>query len=325
MYLELQELTKNYGDLTAVDNLNLGIESGELVCIVGPSGSGKSTTLRMVGGFILPTKGQVYLENKDITRFPPHLRPTSTVFQNYALFPHLNVIENVIYGLKRRKIKDKESRRRGNEILETVGLQRYARQSVLDLSGGEQQRVALARALVTNPKVLLLDEPLSNLDAKLRVRMRREIKEIQTSFNISTLYVTHDQEEALSIADRIVVMNQGKVEQIGRPEEVYYHPGTAFVADFVGRNNFLNLPNGRRMSIRPEMIQLSLEEGHIIGRVMQKQFMGPYTTYFVEFGQDIIQVDQFLDDTGKFPLGSTVNLQWQQAAEIEIATSLQPI
>jgi len=318
MYLELQELTKNYGELTAVDNLNLGIESGELVCIVGPSGSGKSTTLRMVGGFILPTMGQVYLENKDITRFPPHLRPTSTVFQNYALFPHLNVMENVIYGLKRRKIKDKEACRHGNEILETVGLQRYAGQSVLDLSGGEQQRVALARALVTNPKVLLLDEPLSNLDAKLRVRMRREIKDIQTNFNIATLYVTHDQEEALSIADRIVVMNHGKVEQIGRPAEVYHHPGTAFVADFVGRNNFLNLPDGRRISIRPENIRLSLDDGHITGRVMQKQFMGPYTTYFIECGQGIIQVDQFFDATIEIPLGSMVSLQWPQAAEINI-------
>lgn len=291
MFLQLKHLSKAYNNIQAVDDFNLKVEKGELISILGPSGCGKTTTLRMAGGFVVPDCGAVILEGTDITSWSANLRPTATVFQSYALFPHMSVMQNVIYGLKYKGLKHKEARQRGNEYLEMVGLEHYWDKPVNQLSGGEQQRVALARALVVNPRVLLLDEPLSNLDAKLRVKMRRDIKEIQSRLAITTLYVTHDQEEALSISDRVVVMNQGRIEQQGTPQEVYRCPGNLFVADFIGRNNIIPAANGKVRVIRPEHVRIVANGPGPKGHIIQKQFTGAQVTYLVDTGDAVIQVD----------------------------------
>nr|WP_253197671.1 ABC transporter ATP-binding protein [Clostridium algidicarnis] len=235
--------------------MSLTIEKGEILCLLGPSGCGKTTTLKMIGGFLKPDFGSIIIEGEDITKLPPELRPVSTVFQSYALFPHLTVIENTIYGLKFKGYKRKEALKIGNEYLDLVGLLEYKTRKIHELSGGQQQRVALARSLIVNPKVLLLDEPLSNLDAKLRIRMREEIKEIQKKFNTTMVFVTHDQEEALNIADKIAVMNEGLLQQIGTPEEIYNTPKNNFVLNFIGTANII-YENGIKKFIRPENISI---------------------------------------------------------------------
>ncbi len=291
MYLQLKELGKRYPNITAVDNLHLEVNQGELLSILGPSGCGKTTTLRMVGGFIAPDHGKVILEGNDISSVPANLRPTATVFQSYALFPHMNVIQNICYGLKFKKLGKNEMLVQGEHMLELVGLKPYKNKSIQQLSGGEQQRVALARALVMNPKVLLLDEPLSNLDAKLRLQMRKEIRHLQTELGITTLYVTHDQEEALSISDRIAVMNNGRIEQVGTPNTVYNSPASRFVAEFIGRINFIGGEKQGLLAVRPEQIQISDVSGSTPGTITQKQFTGAYTTYLVRVSDGIVEVD----------------------------------
>ncbi|WP_138207562.1 ABC transporter ATP-binding protein [Haloimpatiens lingqiaonensis] len=311
MYLELKNLSKTFSNIKAVDNLNLEVKKGELISLLGPSGCGKTTTLKMIGGFLEPNSGNIILENEDITHLEPYMRPVSTVFQNYALFPHMTVIQNVIYGLKFRKIKKKEAISMGREILETVGLKEFENQNVTRLSGGQQQRVALARALILNPKVLLLDEPLSNLDAKLRIKMREEIKDIQLKFNITMIFVTHDQEEALSISDRIVVMNNGNIEQIGTPEEIYKNPSSEFVADFIGRANIVKRSDGNYRVIRPEQINLikyneNSENNILLGSIIQKHFKGAFTTYFVQIEDQIMEADVVNNLGEEFSIGQKV-------------------
>lgn len=239
MFIKIDNLTKRFNDLIAVDDLSFQVDKGKLICILGPSGCGKTTVLRTIGGFLKPDFGKIYIDGEDITNLSPENRPVSTVFQSYALFPHMTVMENVIYGLKFKDYSKKEALIKGEEYLDIVGLKQEKNKKVTALSGGQQQRVALARSLIINPKVLLLDEPLSNLDAKLRIRMRDEIKDIQERFNITMIFVTHDQEEALSMADKILIMNKGKLEQIGTPEEVYNYPKTKFVLDFIGSSNIV--------------------------------------------------------------------------------------
>lgn len=290
MFVSIKNIYKNFEDKIVVNNFNLDINKGELVCILGPSGCGKTTTLKILGGFHKPDKGNIVIDGVDITELPPNLRPTATVFQSYALFPNMNVIKNVIYGLKFKKIKKQKALELGEEILSIVGLKEYMNWDISKLSGGQQQRVALARALVLNPKVLLLDEPLSNLDAKLRVKMREEIKEIQNKFNVTMIFVTHDQEEAMSISDKIVVMNHGKIEQIGTPEEIYKNPANTFVADFIGRINIISV-DGKNKLIRPEQFIIDRLKGEFDGKICSKQFKGAYTTYFVQCEHGVIQVD----------------------------------
>jgi spermidine/putrescine ABC transporter ATP-binding subunit len=236
--LELAQLVKRFGSITAVDRIDLAVPSGELVALLGPSGCGKTTTLRIVAGFERPDSGRVRIQGVDVTATPPYRRDTGMVFQHYALFPHMTVRENVGFGLRMRGVDRSEAETRVREALALVSLSglegRYPRQ----LSGGQQQRVALARALVIRPQLLLLDEPLSSLDAKLRQEMRLEVRAIQRRVGITALFVTHDQEEALSLADRVAVINQGRVEQVGTPVEVYERPRTAFVAGFIGQSNF---------------------------------------------------------------------------------------
>ena len=291
MYLKLNGLSKKFEDKYAVKDLNISIIKGELVSLLGPSGCGKTTTLKMIGGFIKPTYGKIILDDVDITDLGPENRSVATVFQSYALFPHMNVIQNVGYGLKyKREYSKKQAKLRAEEMLEIVGLSEYAFQNVTKLSGGQQQRVALARALILNPKILLLDEPFSNLDAKLRLRMRKEIKDLQKRFDITMIFVTHDQEEALSISDRIVVMNKGSVEQTGKPKEVYEKPNSQFVADFIGRANIIN-NDDKLLIVRPENITIDDENGDYKGEIIQKQFMGPYTSYFIKIDDEIFQAD----------------------------------
>ena len=237
--IRLVDLTKHFGEVVAVDAISLDIQIGEFFALLGPSGCGKTTTLRMIGGFELPTGGRIELRGRDVTHDPPERRPVNMVFQSYALFPHLSVFDNVAFGLRRRKVPDAETRRRVGETLELVRLTGYDRRGPGELSGGQQQRVALARALVCEPTVLLLDEPLGALDLKLRRQLQVELKRVQVEVGITFVYVTHDQEEALALSDRIAVMNGGHIEQLGTPEELYDRPQTRFVADFIGTTNLL--------------------------------------------------------------------------------------
>ena len=243
--LELKGLVKEFGKgqevVRAVDNLNLVIEPGEFVTFLGPSGCGKTTTLRMIAGFETPTSGSILLDGEDLSSLTPDKRPMGMVFQSYALFPHMTVAENISYGLKVQKQSASEIQRRVTDVLASMSLDNLANRAPNQLSGGQQQRVALARAMVVQPKVLLFDEPLSNLDAKLRGQMRAEIRNIQQRLGITSIFVTHDQDEAMSVSDRIVVMRNAVVQQVGSPTEIYRHPNSVFVADFIGRSNFLEV------------------------------------------------------------------------------------
>lgn len=243
--LELRNISKVYKtskrDVVAVSSINLTIEPGEFVTLLGPSGCGKTTNLRMIAGFETPTTGEILLDGENIVPIPPNQRPMSMVFQSYALFPHLNVEKNIAFGLHVKRVPKAEMSRRVNVAMETMDLKEYAHRAPHELSGGQQQRVALARALVMEPRVLLFDEPLSNLDAKLRDQMRLEIRRIQQEFGITSIFVTHDQDEAMTMSDKIVVMSHGKIEQVGSPQQVYKHPTSRFVAEFLGSANFFDV------------------------------------------------------------------------------------
>jgi spermidine/putrescine transport system ATP-binding protein len=237
--VRLERVTKDFGETVAVDDLSLDIPEGEFFSMLGPSGCGKTTTLRMIGGFEEPTRGTIYLKGRDVTDLPPYKRDVNTVFQSYALFPHLDVFENVAFGMRRKKVDKREIETRAKEVMKLVDLLGFEKRKPSQMSGGQQQRVALARALVNQPKVLLLDEPLGALDLKLRKQMQLELKRIQSEVGITFIYVTHDQEEAMTMSDRLAVMRHGKIEQIGPPEEVYENPQTEFVAGFLGASNML--------------------------------------------------------------------------------------
>jgi spermidine/putrescine transport system ATP-binding protein len=256
--IQIQDLEKHFREIRAVDGVSIDVLSGEFFSLLGPSGCGKTTTLRMIGGFELPTAGRVLLRGRDVTNDPPDKRPVNMVFQNYALFPHLDVGDNIAFGLRRRNVEKAEITRRVGEALDLVRLGGYERRKPNQLSGGQQQRVALARALVNRPNVLLLDEPLGALDLKLRKQLQVELKRVQAEVGITFVYVTHDQEEALTMSDRIAVMNRGKVEQLGTPEELYERPRTRFVADFIGTTNLLI---GAVESSRGEAVTVRLGSG----------------------------------------------------------------
>jgi iron(III) transport system ATP-binding protein len=254
--IAIESLTKKFGDFLALDGIDLTIGSGELFFLLGPSGCGKTTLLRHIAGFYQPDEGRILFDGKDVTRVPAHLRNTGMVFQNYALWPHLTVEKNVAFGLEERRIPKAEIERRVTEALRVVQLQELARRKIHEMSGGQQQRVALARALVVRPTCLLLDEPLSNLDSKLRLEMRQEIRRICREFQLTSVYVTHDQQEALSIADRIAILQAGKLLQVGAPAEIYRHPRNRFVAEFIGEGNFL----AGQIASRSELLEVKL--GH---------------------------------------------------------------
>jgi spermidine/putrescine transport system ATP-binding protein len=312
--IRLSNVTKRFGDVTAVDDVSLSVYPGEFLTLLGPSGCGKTTTLRMIGGFDLPTTGRIELRGRDVTNDPPDRRPVNMVFQSYALFPHLDVAGNIAFGLKRRGVAGDEIARRTGAILEKVNLTGYERRRTHELSGGQQQRVALARALVNEPNVLLLDEPLGALDLKLRRRLQVELKRIQMDVGITFVYVTHDQEEALTMSDRIAVMHRGRIEQLGEPEDLYDRPASSFVADFIGTTNLLSgiveavdsqaarirLESGDRcltaaggrqagqtiqLSVRPEAISIAASNGsngaHLDAEVEQVAYLGASVQYHV--------------------------------------------
>lgn len=303
MYLKIENISKIFEKGRGVKNISFQLEKVELVSFLGPSGCGKTTLLNIIGGFVKNDSGSIYLEDKDITECPPEKREIVTVFQNYALFPHMNVVENVKYGLKYRGYNKEEQIKLAKEYLKIVGLEGYEKNSVGELSGGQQQRVALARALVLQPKILLLDEPFSNLDAKLKIAMREEIKELQKRLGISMIFVTHDQEEALSISDRIVVMSNGEIVQIGKPEEIYYSPKNRYVAEFIGKINFLEIGNKR-----PEEIKMRRDDsGDAV--ILNREFMGATTLFVVERLEKKIYVTIPGEEALKYRVGDRVVLE----------------
>ncbi|MCY7302618.1 MAG: ABC transporter ATP-binding protein [Thermoleophilia bacterium] len=327
--IRLIGLRKTYGDVVAVDSVDLEIARGEFFTMLGPSGSGKTTTLRMIAGFEIPTAGTVELAGNDVSRLPPYDRPVNTVFQDYALFPHMTVQENVAYGLMVKKVPKAERRQRTIDALSVARLDGYGDRKPAQLSGGQRQRVALARAIVNNPQVLLLDEPLGALDLKLRQEMQIELKRIQREVGITFVYVTHDQEEALTMSDRVAVFNKGRIEQIGPPAEVYEHPTSEFIAGFVGVSNVIER-DGRRYTVRPEKIQILAEDersdegSHVEeGTVRDVQYVGPVTRYHVSLdrGGELQALAQNLEETSGEVLaarGRRVRLQWRAGQESEI-------
>ena len=277
MYLSLKNISKKYKDKEILKNISFDIKEGELICILGPSGCGKTTLLNIIGGFISDFSGDVLLSDENINNIPPEKREISTVFQSYGLFTHKNVIDNVSYGLKLLKIDKNTRENRAKEMLEKVGLAGYEKKKIKELSGGEQQRVAIARSMVLNPKLLLLDEPLSNLDVHLRDVMRKEIKRIQKQFGVTMIIVTHDQEDAFKLADRVIVINEGHIEQVGTPEELYKEPKNNFISSFIGENNIID----ENLVIRPEEISIKLDRSGE-GKVVDVTYLGATVEYLVE-------------------------------------------
>jgi len=331
--VQLDGVSKHFGEVRAVDGIDLVVADGEFFSMLGPSGSGKTTCLRLIAGFEHPTKGSVWLDGEDVTRLAPYERDVNTVFQDYALFPHMTVAQNVGYGLMVRKVPKAERARRVADALAMVHLAEFGDRRPVQLSGGQRQRVALARALVVRPRVLLLDEPLGALDLKLRQAMQLELKWIQREVGITFIYVTHDQEEALTMSDRLAVFNHGQVEQVGTPAEVYEHPRTAFVAGFVGISNIVPgdvaatiTGTATPFSIRPEKITLhtaSETAGAGVrapGTVRDVVYLGAHTRYLVELdaGVDLTVVRQNLDeDAGDVAgaKGRTVVVSWDPASQ----------
>ena len=326
------------GQVTAVDGIDLDIADGEFFSMLGPSGSGKTTTLRMIAGFELPTSGRILLHGEDVSTKPPFERDVNTVFQDYALFPHMTVADNVAYGLVVRKVDKAERARRVGEALEMVRLTGFDRRRPSQLSGGQRQRVALARALVNRPAVLLLDEPLGALDLKLREEMQIELKTIQQQVGITFIYVTHDQEEALTMSDRLAVFNRGRIEQVGAPADVYERPATAFVAGFVGTSNLLRADVARSIvgeagtfTVRPEKIRLGEpgdsvggDETSALGHIRSVVYLGPDTRYVValDAGSELVVTEQNLVTSSMDALaleGKAVRLIWKRIHNYRVA------
>ena len=323
----LRGLTKRFDDVVAVDDVDLQVDAGEFMSLLGPSGCGKTTTLRLVAGFEKPDEGAVLIAGDDVARLPPYRRDVNTVFQSYALFPHLTVVDNVGYGLKQRGFSKQERHERARSMLELVRLVGVEERKPKQLSGGQQQRVALARALVMEPKVLLLDEPLGALDLKVRRQLQIELKRIQETVGVTFVYVTHDQEEALAMSDRVAVMNDGRIEQVGTPREIYDHPASPFVADFIGETNFIE-QDGTMVAVRPERVQLRLGNGGegrgMAGEVVTTMVIGPAVQLLVrgDDGQEVLVRRQRGD--GESPLeavraGERVHVEWPQDAALVLA------
>jgi putative spermidine/putrescine transport system ATP-binding protein len=329
--LRFERVSRHFGDVKAVDDVSLEIEDGEFFSMLGPSGSGKTTCLRMIAGFDRPTSGNIYLYGQDVSDLPPYERNVNTVFQDYALFPHMTVEDNIAYGLMIKGVSKKDRYKQADEMLDLVRLPGFGTRKPSQLSGGQRQRVALARALINHPKVLLLDEPLGALDLKLRQQMQVELKSIQKRVGITFIFVTHDQEEALTMSDRIAVFNEGKIEQVGSPADVYERPASPFVAGFVGTSNLISGDIAKRItgseqmfSVRPEKIHLGSANRHvesdmysIEGVIRHVVYLGLFTRYLVEIedGSDLVVVEQNLKRTSMDVLsakGQKVCLSWQK-------------
>jgi putative spermidine/putrescine transport system ATP-binding protein len=329
--VRLESVRKRFGEVVAVDGVDVEVLGGEFFSMLGPSGSGKTTCLRMIAGFDEPTEGRIFLDGRDVTRLPPYERDVNTVFQDYALFPHMTVGENVEYGLKVKGVLGRERRGRVADALKMVRLEGFQRRKPSQLSGGQRQRVALARALVNHPSVLLLDEPLGALDLKLRQEMQIELKSIQQRVGLTFVYVTHDQEEALTMSDRLAVMNAGRIEQIGTPADVYERPSTSFVAGFVGVSNTISGEAARQVTgspatitVRPEKIRMLDAPGEpgpgevsLTGKVRDVVYLGAHTRYVVDLdaGGQLVVVQQNLTRSSMEALevrGKPVRLAWDR-------------
>lgn len=329
--IQFEGVSRHFADVRAVDDLDLEVQDGEFFSMLGPSGSGKTTCLRMIAGFDRPTSGRIVLYGQDVSNLPPYERPVNTVFQDYALFPHMTVDQNIAYGLMIKKVRSEERKKRVDEMLDLVQLPGFGQRKPAQLSGGQRQRVALARALINQPRVLLLDEPLGALDLKLRQQMQVELKSLQRQVGITFVFVTHDQEEALTMSDRVAVFSRGKIEQVGSPADIYEHPSTAFVAGFVGTSNLIEgeiaqriTGSDSRFSIRPEKIHLFLKQDSVgddsffaDGRVRDVVYLGLYTRYLVELqgGGDLVVVEQNLKSTSMDVMrarGQDVRLAWKK-------------
>jgi putative spermidine/putrescine transport system ATP-binding protein len=341
--IRLRGLRKEFSSVVAVDHIDLDVHDGEFLTLLGPSGSGKTTVLRMIAGFELPTAGRIELGGVDVTNRPPFDRDVNTVFQDYALFPHMSVHDNVEYGLRVRKVDRAQRRRRVAEALESVRLESYGGRRPSELSGGQRQRVALARALVNKPKVLLLDEPLGALDLKLREQMQVELKGIQRQVGITFVFVTHDQQEALTMSDRIAVFHAGRLEQVGPPADVYERPQTEFVAGFVGTSNLLRddaalavLGRAGIWSVRPEKIRVLDESATIdagarsaAGSVREVVYVGDVTRFVValDVGGELVAIQQNLETSSSDVLafrGRRVRLSWRPEHEFEVKAPGSP-
>ncbi|HET7829695.1 MAG TPA: ABC transporter ATP-binding protein [Candidatus Limnocylindrales bacterium] len=348
--IQLDRVAKRFGDVTAVDEVTLDIAAGEFFSLLGPSGCGKTTTLRMIGGFELPTSGRILLRDRDVTRDPPDKRAVNMVFQHYALFPHLTVGDNIAFGPKRQGMPKDEIRQRVGECLALVRLEGYEKRKPAQLSGGQQQRVALARALANRPNVLLLDEPLGALDLKLRRQLQVELKRIQSEVGITFVYVTHDQEEALTMSDRIAVMNAGRVEQLGSPEELYERPHTRFVADFMGTTNLLRgavegdrvrlrsgelvtapvagLEDGAavELSVRPEAVSFTTagSPGAVPACVEQAAYLGTSLSYLVRTPGGLGLSVLVPKTAARLPVGSDVAVTWAPESALVVGRGPVP-
>jgi spermidine/putrescine ABC transporter ATP-binding subunit len=340
-------IRKTFSKVTAVDDVDLEVADGDFVVLLGPSGCGKTTTLNIIGGFTEPSGGVVRIAGTDVTKRPPNRRPVNTVFQSYALFPHLNVIENVSFGLRMARVSKDQQRTRAREALDLVGLGTFAERPVSQLSGGQAQRVAIARALVNKPSVLLLDEPLGALDLKLRKRLQTELALIQRRVGTTFVFVTHDQEEAMALADRILILNEGRIEQIGTPEEIYRKPASLFAADFIGESNILRgrkdggvfvLESGGKVPIsaqapdavtsvviRPEALRIG-GDGFIGAEVLSREYLGSITRMVMQLENSDTQVVSSLNDHDMHDLsgiglepGQTVRLSWKENAAHPLA------
>ncbi len=327
--VELCDVTKRFGDTVALGHCQLGVKAGEFLSILGPSGCGKTTALRLIAGFEQPTEGQVLIRGENVTGIPAYRRPVNMVFQHYALFPHMSVADNITYGLRQRRPKPSyaELTRAADKALELVRLSGLGKRKTYELSGGQQQRVALARALINRPAVLLLDEPLAALDRKLRGEMQFELQSLQRDVGITFLLVTHDQEEALSMSDRVCLMREGRIEQIGSPKDLYDRPGNRYVADFVGKSNFFKGPSpGTVISVRPEMIEIVASSARlakdlgtpISAKIINRIFVGDVTQYRLandSLGEFLVVSPRRADaETGTFEIGDNVLAGWRKDA-----------
>jgi putative spermidine/putrescine transport system ATP-binding protein len=318
--IKLTEVRKDFGSVRAVSGVNLEVKHGEFFTMLGPSGSGKTTVLRMIAGFELPTSGKIEIDGVDVSSTPPFNRDVNTVFQDYALFPHMSVLENVEYGLKVKKVEKSERRNRAVAALERVKLSGFESRKPSQLSGGQRQRVALARALVNEPKVLLLDEPLGALDLKLRHEMQLELKEIQQAVGITFIFVTHDQEEALTMSDRIAVFNNGNIVQIGSAKEIYENPNSQFVAEFVGISNLIHR-DGKVFSVRPEKIKLGSSNNSHKAEVLGVSFLGPLTRLETRLnGADLLTLMLINDGVTHLPkVGDQIEISWDRESEFQVS------
>lgn len=328
--VRLEGITKIFDDQIIIPKLNLTIYDGEFLTLLGPSGCGKSTLLRMIAGLETPTEGKIYLDDKEVTKLPPYKRDVNMVFQHYALFPHMTVEENIHFGLKMKQVPLEEANKRVERVLKMTQLMELRKRYPKQMSGGQQQRVAIARALVNNPKVLLLDEPLGALDYQLRKNLQLELHDLQRELGVTFVYVTHDQEEALTMSDRIVVMQKGVIEQDDKPNVIYHHPNSRYVAKFIGETNFLDNADGSTTVLRPEKIYVYAENdksegvGHpapkFYGKVSDVVFYGTIDKLFINLdntNQEIIAY-QYYDDIKKWHAGERVAISWDAVDEVKV-------